>query len=146
MDSQLRAAQQLLWARRYREAAEIYRRLLPNREARKGLATAEYWAGDFRAALRDFALVNDAESRKAVADIKAASAPWAVADAAYASDDQPLRRAVASAAYTFFSDPLTKWTATAGTYLFDPHASAPFASVAGETVFPWQHLRASASL
>jgi hypothetical protein len=114
------------------------------------LATAEYWAGDFRAALRDFALVDDADSRKAVADIKAASAPLAVADASYASDDQPLRRAVASAAYTFFSDPLTTWTTTAGTYAFgrveNPSHMSPFASVSGNTVFPWQHVRAGASL
>jgi tetratricopeptide (TPR) repeat protein len=138
--------QVLLWEQRYADAADVYRRLLPDAEARKGLATAEYWAGDFRSALRDFALVNDADARKAIADIKAASAPLAGVDAAFSSDDQPLRRAVGSAAYTFFSDPLTTWTASAGTYAFDPHATAPFASVAGSTVFPWQRLRTGGTL
>lgn len=138
--------QVLLWEKQYAEAADVYRRLLPDTEARKGLATAEYWAGDFRAALRDFRLVDDAEARKAVADIEAASAPWIAVDTSFASDDQPLRRAVASASYTFFSDPLTKWTASAGTYAFDPHATSPFASVAGSADFPWQHLRAGGAL
>src|ERR1043165_8940557 len=72
--------QVLLWEQRYADAADVYRRLLPDAEARKGLATAEYWAGDFRSALHDFALVNDADARKAIADIKAASAPLAGVD------------------------------------------------------------------
>jgi hypothetical protein len=138
--------QVLLWEQRYAAAADVYRRLLPDREARRGLATAEYWAGDFRSALRDFAVVDDAAARKAVADIKAASAPLAGVDASYSSDDQPLRRVVASTAYTFFSDPLTNWTVSAGTYTFDPHANAPFASIAASTVFPWQRLRAGGAL
>src|ERR1041385_8267107 len=111
-------AQVLLWEQRYAEAAAVYRRLLPDAEARKGLATAEYWAGDFRSALRDFAHVNDADARKSIADIEAASAPLAGIDTSFSSDDQPLRRAVVSGAYTFFSDPLTKWTASGGTYAF----------------------------
>jgi hypothetical protein len=138
--------QVLLWEQRYAEAADVYRRLLPEAEARKGLATAEYWAGDFRSALRDFSLVHDADARKAIAEIKSASAPLGAAGMSFSSDDQPLRRAAVSAEYTFFTDPLTKWTASAGTYAFDPSATAPFASIAGSTVFPWQRLRAGGSL
>jgi hypothetical protein len=153
----LERAQKLLWAHRYGEAAVIYRDLLrrvpDDVDARKGLATAEYWSGDFRAALRDYELVlrarpNDAEAGKAVRDIKAASAPVVVAESAAVRDDQPLRRAVASTAYTQFLDPLTKWTAGAGAYAMSSgtRASAPFASIAADTVLPAQRLRPSASL
>src|ERR1043165_167782 len=116
----LERAQKLLWEHRYADAASIYRDLLrraPNdADARNGLAAAEYWSGDFRAALRDYELVlrarpNEADARKAVSDIRAASAPVVVAGTAAVHDDQPLRRAVASTAYTQFIDPLTKWTA-----------------------------------
>ena len=71
----LERAQKLLWEHRYGDAAAVYRELLRrapgDADARKGLATAEYWSGDFRAALRDFEAVlrarpHDAEARKAV--------------------------------------------------------------------------------
>lgn len=138
--------QVLAWQQRYAEAARVYRALLPDVEARRGLATAEYWMGDFRSALRDYALIDDADARKAIAEIHAAITPVIAADFDFTSDDQPLRRAVASAAYTFFSDPLTKWTASAGTYAFDPQATAPFASIAGSTSFPRQNIRAGGTL
>src|SRR3954470_12399049 len=110
---------------RYGDAAAVYGGILsdaPNDlDARKGLATAEYWSGDFRAAQRDYAAVlrarpNDADSRKALAEIKAASARVLASDNDFVTDDQPLHRARMSIGYTAFSDPLTKWTATAGTY------------------------------
>ena len=151
--------QVLLWEQRYDDAAAIYRALLrdsPNDvDARKGLATAEYWSGDFRAAQRDYAIVlrarpADSESRKALADITAASAPLFASDNDFVSDDQPLHRARISVAYTAFSDPLTKWTATAGTYALSARgfgsATSPFAAIAGSTVLPAAHLRATGSL
>ncbi|HEY6139279.1 MAG TPA: tetratricopeptide repeat protein [Thermoanaerobaculia bacterium] len=149
--------QKLLWEHRYREAAAVYRDLLSrapdDADARKGLATAEYWSGDFRGALRDYETVlrlrpGDADARKAVADIRVASAPVVVAEAAAVRDDQPLRRAVASASYTQFIDPLTKWTATAGAYALSAgsRASAPFAAVAVDTVLPDWRLRPAAAL
>lgn len=151
--------QVLLWEQRYDDAAAIYGALLrdaPNDvDARKGLATAEYWSGDFRAAKRDYATVlrarpGDAESHKALADITMASAPLFASDNDFVSDDQPLHRARMSVAYTAFSDPLTKWTATAGTYALSARgfgsATSPFAAIAGSTVLPAAHLRATASL
>ncbi len=144
-------AQVLLWEERYRDAAELYRRLLRNTpadaDARKGLATAEYWSGDFRAAQRDFAaLPDDAGARKALADIRAAMAPVVASDNAFMTDDQPLHRTTAQLSATVFSDPLTKWTGTAGTYLMSADASAPFASIAGDTFLPTPRLRARATL
>jgi len=150
-------AQKLLWEHRYADAAILYRDLLrrapDDADARKGLATAEYWSGDFRAALRDYELVlrarpNDAEARKGVSDLRAASAPVVVAETAAVRDDQPLRRAVASTAYTQFVDPLTKWTATAGAYALSAgaRASAPFASLGIDAVLPAQHLHPAATL
>ena len=157
----LRAARELLWQKHYAEAAAIYRNVLEkhpsNADALAGLATAEYWSGDFRHARRDFEAVlrlrpNDAEARKAVSDIDAAAAPIVTSDANVTNDDQPMRRAVASASYIAFSDPLTKWTATAGTYALAAHslgfgsATAPFASITGSAGLPAQHLRPSATL
>lgn len=151
--------QVLLWEQRYDDAAAVYRSILrdaPNDvDARKGMATAEYWSGDFRAAKRDYAIVlrarpGDAESRKALVDITAASSPLFASDNDFVSDDQPLHRARISAAYTAFSDPLTKWTALAGTFALSARgfgsATSPFAAIAGSTVLPAAHLRASASL
>jgi hypothetical protein len=158
---ELRAAQQLLLQSHYAEAAAVYKTILrahpTNAEALKGLATTEYWSGDFRAARRDFSALlrarpGDAEARKALREIDAATAPVVTTDANVTNDDQPMRRAVASASYTRFSDPLTKWTATAGTYALAARAlgfgraTAPFANITGSTVLPAQHVRPSASL
>lgn len=157
----LRDAQQLLFSHRYTEAEQAYREILrqhpDNAEALKGLATAEYWSGDLRSARRDFGRLltkrpNDAEARKAVADIDAASEPIATTNVDATTDDQPMRRTVASASYTMFSDPLTTWTAAAGTYFLAARslgfvsATAPFASVGGSTTFPDQHLKAGATI
>jgi tetratricopeptide (TPR) repeat protein len=157
----LRHAQQLLWEKQYADAAAVYSNILrahPNNiDALAGLATAEYWAGDFREARRDFARMlakrpNDTDARKAVSDIDLASVPIVTSGIDGTTDDQPMRRSVAVAGYTAFSDPLTKWTATAGSYslaaraLGFGRATAPFAGVSGTMAFPWQHLSASASL
>jgi tetratricopeptide (TPR) repeat protein len=157
----LRAAQQLLLQNDYADATAAYKAILrehpKNVDALKGLATAEYWSGDFRGARRDFTAVlharpSDAEARKAVGDIDAATAPVMTTDANITNDDQPMRRAVASASYTAFSDPLTKWTAAAGTYALAARAlgfgraTAPFASITGSAAVPAQHLRPTASL
>ena len=133
-------AQALLWAKRYDEAKRAYAALLArdarDANARKGLATAEYWSGDYRGALSDFerllALRDDADARKAVRDIRATMRPVIDAQTAYVSDEQPFHRARIDARYTFFSDPLTTWTAIAGSYRGD--VDAPFAGAGGESV------------
>lgn len=154
-------AQSLLWQKRYAEAMHEYRTILAreanNVEARKGLATAEYWSGDFRSAQRDFRLVlrsrpDDKDAQRSLAEIASASRPVIAAAADATSDDQPMRRKVVSTSYTLFSDPLTKWTATAGTYALAARsrgygsASSPFAQVAGDTKLPSLGISVSASL
>lgn len=148
-------ARALLFSHHYIQAAAIFRRVLRdapnNAEARKGLATAEYWSGDFRSAQRDFAAVlrarpSDAEARRALEEIASASRPVITSDSELTDDDQPLGRARASVAGTFYSDPLTAWTATAGTYAFRGADTSPFASVAGSTWVPSPRLRLGASL
>jgi hypothetical protein len=154
-------AQSLLWQKRYAEAMTEYRAILAreanNVEARKGLATAEYWSGDFRSAQRDFRLVlesrpKDDDARRSLAEIASASRPVITAGSDITSDDQPMHRAVVSASYTLFSDPLTKWTATAGTYSLAARslgygsASSPFVQIAGDTKLPSLGISVSASL
>ena len=153
----LRAAQQLAWNKQFDRAAAIYRRILrdepSNVDARKGLATMEYWTGDFRSAQRDFDLVlrtrpDDTDSRRALIDIAAASAPVIESHDELTTDDQPMRRNVWLASYTQFTDPLTTWTATGGAYVLAAgnRATAPFAQLAVNSAIPSLHLRATAAL
>lgn len=128
-----------------------------NVAARKGLATAEYWSGDFRSARRDFRLVlksrpTDDDAQRSLAEIASASRPVITAGSDVTSDDQPMHRAVLSTSYTLFSDPLTKWTATAGTYSLAARSlgygsvSSPFVQVAGDAKLPSLGISVTASL
>jgi hypothetical protein len=154
-------AQSLLWQKKYAAAIGEYRAILAreanNVEARKGLATAEYWSGNFRSAQRDFRLVlksrpKDNDAQRSLAEIASASRPVVTAVSDVTSDDQPMHRAVASASYTLFSDPLTKWTATAGTYSLTARSlgydsvTSPFVQVAGDTKLPALGISVSGSL
>jgi hypothetical protein len=105
-------------------------------EAREGLATAEYWSGDYRAAARDFrrVLALDPQrelARQSLAEIMSTAVPSQRITIAGTHDDQPLDLIRNEVAATFFSDPQTRWTATLGRYAGD--ANGTYASVANQT-------------
>jgi tetratricopeptide (TPR) repeat protein len=150
-DPRLARARTLLWTARYAEAEKAFQAILADNprdvEARRGLAQAYYWSGDFRHAAAEFAaLPHDPQSQRALAEIRAASRPGYAVEGSTLDDDQPYRaRGTAVRAY-WFSDPLTKWEIDAGAARLVDRDVASF-GIAGETGLPPIHatLKAAAA-
>lgn len=126
--ARLGLARVVLWQGRYAEASARFDELLRENandvDALEGRASAAYWSGDLRRAVRDFrrvlALQPDRElARRSLAEIASLTVPSQRIAVAAARDDQPLEAARAEASVTFFSDPLTRWTVVGAANHFD---------------------------
>lgn len=120
----MESARSALWTARYPEAIALFNELLranPNdADALEGRASAFYWSGDFRRAMRDFRRVADREyPRKALREIESTMIPSQRVAIDAAHDDQPLDVVRGETSATWFSDPLTHWTIAAATSHFD---------------------------
>ena len=139
-DPRLARARALLWSAHYAEAERAFQAVLAGNprdvEARRGLAQAYYWSGDFRSAAREFAaLPHDSQSQRALAEIRAASRAGYAVEGSTIDDDQPYRaRRTAVRAY-WFSDPLTKWEVVGDAARLVDRDTASI-GIANETGFP----------
>ena len=120
--AQLGLARVVMWSGRYPEAISRFDALLRGNandvDALEGRATAAYWSGDFRTALRDFKRVLQLDgdrqfARTSVAEITSTMRSSQRIGISGLRDDQPLDIDRAEIAATFYSDPLTRWTISA---------------------------------
>jgi hypothetical protein len=98
-------------------------------QARTLLATADYWAGDFTAARRQFAAALRLDSslidaRRQLTEIETVSAPWIRLTAGGLDDDQPLRSASIGAEAAWFATPLVPLGIGARSTAFDRDGTA----------------------
>ncbi|HYC89803.1 MAG TPA: tetratricopeptide repeat protein [Thermoanaerobaculia bacterium] len=129
---QLGLARVVMWQGRYAEAIALFEKL-EGVDALEGLATAQYWSGDWRAAARNFrrVLALDPGRTTPLPEILATARPSQRVTVAGVVDDQPLELIRTEVAASLFSDPQTRWTVSLGRY--DGDASGELASVANET-------------
>lgn len=103
--------------------------------ARTLLGTADYWAGDFVAARRQFAMAlrldsSLADARRQLTEIETAAATWVRFGTSLWKDDQPLRHATVDVEAGRFANPLTPLTIRARSTRFNPDGSSESTSSA----------------
>lgn len=149
-EAALGLARVLLWEGRYRDARRRFIAL----GDREGAATAAYWQGDYRTAAREFrSLPGNSFARESLAAIEQNARGTDRVAATWLDDDQPFQALRVAGSSSFFSDALTRWDAEAGwaslaAPRLDDRRTTPFATLANETVLPWQRLtiRSSAGI
>lgn len=150
--ARLELARVVMWQGRYGEAISLFARL-DGIEALEGRATAHYWSGDFRAAVRTFRQVLAIDPRRelalrSLAEIESTAVPTQTVVISGASDDQPLDLLRGEVSVTFYSDIQTQWTAKAGHYEMDAQrrARGEYVTLSNETTVRAWTFGASAGL